>query len=236
MTDWNFYSKTYDLMTQVTPAYQALLTRFSEEARRWSLADGATILEIGAGTGNFALAAARTFPRATVLHTEPEKGMQKRAIEKAAEAGISNMKFVSASADDVPLSDEAFDAAILVHVLYTLPDPISFLEKLHKGLRPGAVVFACDFGRVMNVADWRRYLWKELIQRNGYVSAAKTMWRARGVFRSNEEVTKAQKAGRYWTHSGAEFAEAFRNAGFAVGHQETTYRGYSDLLIARKAS
>lgn len=235
MIDWNYYAKTYDLMTEVTPAYQDLLKRFDEEASQWSLAAGAQILEIGAGTGNFALAAARRFPSATVIHSEPERGMQKRAIEKASTAGISNVHFVSAAADNVPLDEPTFDAAILVHVLYTLPSPHCFLKKLYRGLRPGAVVFACDFGRVVDVADWKRYLWKELIKRDGYVSAMKTMWKARGVFRSNEEVAKVQKAGSYWTHTGLEFVDAFRDAGFAVDGVETTYRGYSDLLIARKS-
>lgn len=236
MTDWNYYSETYDLMATVTPAYRELLKHFDIEMRRWNLPSDASVLEVGAGTGNFALMASAFHPKATIIHSEPEGGMQRRAMEKANRAGISNIRFISASADDLSFPGEDLDAAILVHVLYTLPDPLSFIKKLYGGMRRGAVVFACDFGRVMDVSDWKSYLWRELIREKGYFSAVTTMWRARGVFRSNEQVTEAQRAGRYWTHSGEEFAEAFRSAGFLVERQETVYRGYSDLLVARKCS
>ncbi len=234
MTNWNDYSKTYDLMASVTPAYRDLVQRFREDIRQWRLADDATILEIGAGTGNFALEAAKLHPSATIIHSEPEKGMQRHAMEKAMRMGISNIQFISARADELSFPCEALDAAIAVHVLYAIPNPIDFLKKLHGWLRPGALFFACDAGRVMDTSDWKEYLRRELIREHGWLKAMTIMWRTRGIFGANKKISEMQRAHQYWTHSGDEFADAFRSAGFLIERRDIVYRGCSDLLIARK--
>lgn len=234
MTNWNDYAETYDLMATETPAYQDLLQCFREEFGRWPLADGDTVLEVGAGTGNFTIEAAKLFPGVSIIHSEPEPVMQRRAIEKLNREGVSNIKVMSASADELPFTEQSLKAVILVHVLYTLPNPISFLEKLHGWLGNGGLIFACDLGRVMDIADWRSYFWRELVQKDGYRKAAQKMWKARGIFQANKKIADAQRAGQYWTHTGEEFAEAFRSVGFTVERQELVYRGYSNLVVARK--
>lgn len=221
-------------MAGVTPAYRDLVQYFKENIRQWKLADAATILEIGAGTGNFALEAAKIHPKAMIIHSEPEKGMQRHAMGKATQKGISNIQFISARADELSFPREALDGVIAVHVLYAIPDPIGFIKKMHGWLRPGALVFACDAGRIMDTSDWREYLRRELIREHGWLKAMTIMWKTRGIFGANKKISEMQRAGQYWTHSGEEFAEAFRGAGFLIEQQDTVYRGCSDLLIARK--
>jgi ubiquinone/menaquinone biosynthesis C-methylase UbiE len=234
MTNWNDYSNNYDFMASVTPAYRDLIQLFRKSTQQWAIADGATLLEIGAGTGNFTLEMAEEHPTATVIHSEPEQGMQRHAMEKAKQKGLSNIQFVPACADELAFPSETLDAAVMVHVLYAIPNPTEFLKKLYGWLRPKAIVFACDAGRLMDTDDWKQYLRRELIRERGGIKAMAIMWKARGIFRANKKISEMQQAGTYWTHTGDEFATAFRNAGFSVERQDTVYRGCSDLLIARK--
>ena len=230
--NWNDYAQTYDLMATHNPAYQDLLRRFSGVASTWQMNKEASILEVGAGTGNFALCAASIHGNARVIHSEPSSAMQLHARHKADSQGLENLHFVLGSAEELELADQSISAAILVHMLYTLSDPKEFLGKLHQWLVPGAPVFACDFGRRMDVSDWRRYLVGEMRHTIGWRRTLLTLWRGRGIARANHHIATEQLRGRYWMHTTEEFAAAFRETGFKVVQQEVAYRGYSDIVVA----
>lgn len=233
MIAWDDYARTYDLMAEHNPAYQELLAIFANVATGWPMAEGEQIIEFGAGTGNFAIRAAELHPRAVVVHSEPEPTMQQRARDKAAERGCGNVCFTASRAEDAEFAAETFSGAILVHVLYTLPAPHEFMRHLHRWMRRGAPIFACDLGRILEVAEWRRYLVGEMSRTVGWWKTLCLLWRGRGVVRANRAIAAAQRSGRYWLHDATTFASAFREAGFTVDRQSTAYRGYSDLILAR---
>lgn len=230
---WDRYARAYDAMADANPAYQSLLRRFSECATPWCVPSGGRIVDIGAGTGNFSMLAARRFPQAEILLCEPEAAMLSRARSKAQVAGITNVAFSSCGAEELSFPGRSIDGALLVHVLYTLSDPRALVGKLARWLRPGARAFVCDLGRRMDVADWRRYLLRHSLKCSGLIKTMRLMWWAGIVSSANREITAKQATGAWWSHDLPLFAEVFREHGFEVEVLETAYRGYSNLIVAR---
>ena len=92
------------------------------------------VVEIGAGNGMNL----RHYPAAVreVVALEPEPYLRARAVEAAA-AAVVPVRVIDAVADDLPLEDDGFDAAVASLVLCTVPDPGRALAELHRVLRPG---------------------------------------------------------------------------------------------------
>ena len=89
------------------------------------------VLEIGAGTGF-------NFPyygeRATVVATEPNPEMLRRAEPRAREHGI---ELRAAPAERLPLPDASFDTVVATGVFCSVDDPARALSEVHRVLRPG---------------------------------------------------------------------------------------------------
>ncbi len=78
--DWSSYSETYDLLLSYNPAYREIL----ELSRSWWRSEAptegyASILDVGAGTGTFGLAAHADFPRASTHLVDLDAGMLDKA-------------------------------------------------------------------------------------------------------------------------------------------------------------
>jgi putative AdoMet-dependent methyltransferase len=104
----------------------------------------ATILDMGCGTGAFALHAARHYRK--VYAVDVSEAMLKCANEKAARAGLRNVEFrpggfLTYEHDGVPV-----DAASSVVALHHLPDfwKLVGLQRLASLLRPGGRFFLSD--------------------------------------------------------------------------------------------
>lgn len=86
---------------------------------------GATVLDVGAGTGALSLLAAELGFEVTALDLSP--GMLGQAERKAKERGLDERTtFVVGSAAEPPAGP--FDAVMERHVLWTLPDPVGALR------------------------------------------------------------------------------------------------------------
>jgi SAM-dependent methyltransferase len=84
------------------------------------------VLDVGAGTGRFALALA---PHAReVLAVEPAAAMRERLAAEAERRGVTNLTVIAARWQDAP--PLAADVVLCAHVLYPLPDVVSFLTRL----------------------------------------------------------------------------------------------------------
>lgn len=103
---------------------------------RTRVAGGAAgrVLEIGAGTGfNFS-----HYPEeATVVATEPDPEMLRRARPRARRHGI---ELVPAPAERLPFPEESFDSVVASGVFCAVDDPIVALAEVHRVLRPGGTV------------------------------------------------------------------------------------------------
>src|SRR5262249_32875223 len=74
-----------------------------------ALETGKTALDLATGTGDLALMIARTYPEASVLATDPSRGMLDVAVEKARPFG-SRVRFAVGDAQTIDLPDASMDA------------------------------------------------------------------------------------------------------------------------------
>ena len=99
---------------------------------------GERILEVGPGTGYYALPVAEWLGpdgRLDVLDVQQE--MLDHTMRRAADQGIENIEPACADAQRMPYPDESFDAAYLVTVLGEIPDQGAALRELRRVAKPG---------------------------------------------------------------------------------------------------
>ena len=103
-----------------------------------------SVLDVGAGTGQFALAASRRFGRVTAVDVSQE--MVKRLRERAAAEGLHNLQCVQAGFLSYKKEDGAFDGAFTRNALHHLPDfwKAIALQHLTDLLKPRGVLRVRD--------------------------------------------------------------------------------------------
>ena len=111
-------------------------------------AAGERVLEVGPGTGYYALPVARWLEpsgRLDVLDIQQE--MLDHTLRRAASEDIANIAGERADARKMPYEDETFDAAYLVTVLGEIPDQDAALRELRRVVKPtGRIVVGELFG------------------------------------------------------------------------------------------
>jgi ubiquinone/menaquinone biosynthesis C-methylase UbiE len=121
------------------------------------LGDGATIVDVGSGTGTFAIRLARARPGATVIGVEPDAAVRDRARRKA---GSERVGWREGMADALPLGDAVADRVACSLVLHHLPPGVrrAALREILRVLKPGGRLHVADWGRpgdpLMRVAAW----------------------------------------------------------------------------------
>src|SRR5579863_10318938 len=96
-----------------------------------------SVLDVGAGTGRYALALAPLARQVTAV--EPNAAMLDFLRNDASEHRASNISYVQATWQDAP-EDLHADIVICSHVLYPIMDIVPFLRKLHAAPRRAAPV------------------------------------------------------------------------------------------------
>jgi ubiquinone/menaquinone biosynthesis C-methylase UbiE len=101
-------------------------------------APGERLLEVGPGTGYYALPVAEWLSpggRLDVLDVQQE--MLDHTLRRAGEHGIDNITPARADARELPYPDDGFDGAYLVTVLGEIPDQDAALRELRRVVKPG---------------------------------------------------------------------------------------------------
>jgi ubiquinone/menaquinone biosynthesis C-methylase UbiE len=101
-------------------------------------APGERILEVGPGTGYYALPVAEWIGsegQLAIFDIQPE--MLDHTMRAAGERGLQNLESTQGDAQDLPYPDASFDAAYLVTVLGEIPDQGAALRELRRVLKPG---------------------------------------------------------------------------------------------------
>lgn len=109
---------------------------------------GERLLEVGPGTGYYALPVAEWIApggRLDVLDVQQE--MLDHTLRRAGEQGIDNITPTLADARELPYPDDSFDGAYLVTVLGEIPDQHAALRELRRVVKPeGRIVVGELFG------------------------------------------------------------------------------------------
>jgi ubiquinone/menaquinone biosynthesis C-methylase UbiE len=104
---------------------------------------GERVLEVGPGTGYYALhVAAWLSPEGTLDVFDLQQEMLDHTMRRASERRISNIIPTRGDARDLPYADDTFDAAYLTAVLGEIPDQDAALRELRRVLKPGGRLVA----------------------------------------------------------------------------------------------
>jgi ubiquinone/menaquinone biosynthesis C-methylase UbiE len=109
---------------------------------------GERVLEIGPGTGYYALDLAEWVgPDGTVEIFDLQQEFLDHVMRRAAERGLANVVPTRGDATALPYEDDSIDAVALTAVLGEIPDPVAALREIARVLRPsGRLVVGELFG------------------------------------------------------------------------------------------
>lgn len=108
---------------------------------------GSSVLDVGGGYGEPSLAAARVAGRnGRVVCTDISPGLLAFARERAREAGLGNIEFIEADAEQFDFETGSFDAIVSRAVLMFLPDVAGTLTRLRSFLKSGGRLAASVWG------------------------------------------------------------------------------------------
>jgi demethylmenaquinone methyltransferase/2-methoxy-6-polyprenyl-1,4-benzoquinol methylase len=100
------------------------------------LGPGKTALDLATGTGDLALMIARAYPLATVIATDPSRGMLDVAVEKARPLG-SRIRFAIGDAQAIDLPDGSVDAVSMAFGIRNVEDRPRALREMARVTREG---------------------------------------------------------------------------------------------------
>ena len=108
---------------------------------------GDSVLDIGCGTGTFAVEVKKRFPEAEVTGLDPDPKALERAAQKASAASVS-VEFVEGFADEMPFPDQHFDTVFSSFMFHHLPHNVQAATSadVRRVLKPGGTFVLLDFG------------------------------------------------------------------------------------------
>ena len=114
-----------------------------ELAQRSRLQAGSEVLDVAAGNGNFAIAAARL--GATVVATDLTPAMVSMGEARSRSLGLP-IEWQEADAEHLPFADERFDVVASVFGAMFAPDPERVALELFRVARRGGLVAMANYG------------------------------------------------------------------------------------------
>ena len=135
MTLYNSIGQEYSRTRQADPRIVNTLINLLQ------LSPGKTIADIGAGTGNYSNAIASRGYR--VMAIEPSQTMQSQAQPH------SNVSWVTAVAESIPLADDSVDGAIIMLALHHFQDITAGIREINRIVAGGnIVIFAFEQSKI----------------------------------------------------------------------------------------
>ena len=232
--DWGKYAQQYDLMCRHNDAYEVNVSALAQFVQTINLNPTCSIVDIGAGTGNFICELSKVLPSANFVHLDANREMNNIALRKYEKQKIGNVQIIEEQVQRADLPVDTFSLAICVNSLYAMNPQELILSKIHQWLAPDGYLYVIDLGRKMDSWDWGRYFLRQAFREKRLLEyLTDAVARGREVLRQNNMTTIAQDSGRYWTHETSQFGQVLESAGFKIEKLETCYRGYADLAICR---
>jgi ubiquinone/menaquinone biosynthesis C-methylase UbiE len=126
-----------------------------EEVKRWNLAAGARLLDVGCGPGFMTRDLARLGYQG--LGVDTSAAMIEYCKREAETQGIaSNWAYQSGDAEALPLLDAQFDGAVCMGVIDYLPSDDNLLAEVARVLKPGGRFLLCvtnRFGYTVSLSE-----------------------------------------------------------------------------------
>lgn len=118
--------------------YNAIVAAFDDDLfRRAEIAPDHRVLDIGCGTGQVTLLAARRAAEGHVVGIDRSAPMLAVARADAAAQGLANARFDQGDAQVHPFPDAGFDVAISRGGVMFFEDAVAAFANVRRGLRPG---------------------------------------------------------------------------------------------------
>ena len=103
-------------------------------------------VDIGVGTGYFAIPIAKKFPNALVIGTDIQPKMLEIVEEKTEKENLKNLKTVLSEENQIPVEDKIADRVLVANVFHELHHPQNFLKEVKRILK--------DDGKLI-IIDWK---------------------------------------------------------------------------------
>ncbi|MFJ3140511.1 class I SAM-dependent methyltransferase [Streptomyces sp. NPDC102359] len=130
--DWDARASSFDEEPDHGLRDPRVRAAWADRLRDWLPARPGDVLDLGCGTGSLSLLAAGQGHRVTGVDRSP--AMVALARQKLAGR---HAVFLTGDAAAPPVDGERYDAVLVRHVLWTMPEPDRALRRWHDLLRPG---------------------------------------------------------------------------------------------------
>lgn len=107
-----------------------------------------SLLDLGCGTGYYALPAARLLPKGRVFALDIQENMVSVTLDRARKAGLENVAGIVAPSSHIPLDEASVDAALVAMVYHDLPEQTETLDELRRIVKPGGIISMVEWDRV----------------------------------------------------------------------------------------
>jgi len=143
------FTRLYDPVIALTMRERTFRARLRDQVATGLPAGGGTLVDVGAGTGTFAIALAAAIPDARVVGVDGDEEILALARAKAGAEGVS---WERGLAQKLPLADASADRVAMSLVLHHLTpdDKRAALAEARRVLRPGGRLHVADFGKPRN--------------------------------------------------------------------------------------
>ena len=132
----------------------------AEISQNLPVSSGLDILDVGTGTGYFAILLALHGHRTTGI--DFTRAMLQEA-EETADSYAANASFLYMDAQALDFPDNSFDAIVTRNLTWTIPEPEKAYQEWHRVLRPGGILLNFDASYADNVRNHN--------QKESYVSS-----------------------------------------------------------------
>ncbi|QQE77059.1 class I SAM-dependent methyltransferase [Alicyclobacillus sp. SO9] len=105
-----------------------------------------TVVDVGAGTGYFAIPVAQRVKRVIAVDVEPK--MLEELDRKLQENKVSNVELVPGEAADIPLPAETADHVVASMILHEVEPLSAGLAEIYRVLKPGGSLFCLEWAKV----------------------------------------------------------------------------------------
>src|SRR5262245_16718018 len=115
--------------------------------------EGATVADIGAGTGFFTWRLARQVGSSgTIIAVDLQQAMLDRTAETVKQHELANVRFVRSTERDPKLPPQSVDVVFIAHSYHEFGDPETMMEGVRRSLKPGGRLVIVEYAKEKKLA------------------------------------------------------------------------------------